>query len=163
MIDPNPVATPSAIMNPAAPADAQAAKDRMEVLHQDPAFMQRVAARDPEAFKEHEKLWRVSRGMTAEPQPPVNTGDVFQQMSERGVREAEMRAQVLRREGLNDQQVYEVLNERPQSAEAKRLHDEEYERLKADEGFQTRLRARDREARYEWARHLYGGACRSER
>src|SRR5262249_54002400 len=128
MIDPNPVATPSAIMNPAAPADAQAAKDRMEVLQQDPAFMPRVTARDPEAFAEHTKLWRVAHGMAAEPQPPVNTEDVLTQHNERGVREAEVRAAVLRREGLNTQ----ILNQRPQSMEAKRLHDEEYERLQAD-------------------------------
>jgi hypothetical protein len=118
MIDPNPVATPSAIMNPPPPTSAQAAKDQMEVL-------QRVAARDPEAFKEHEKLWRVSHGLPAEKQPAVNTGDVFAEANARALRETKTRADLLRQDGLRDESVYQILNARPIPLWERQWHEQE--------------------------------------
>lgn len=141
------------LANPPPPATPEAAAARMTVLHQDPAFMQRVEARDPEAFAEHLKLWRIQHGLPAEPQPPQALPDVFGQQNERVLRETETRADMLRADGLGDEQIYQILNGRPQPLEERRWHEQELARLKRDQTWVKRYFEGDREARWQMRLH----------
>jgi hypothetical protein len=143
----------SAIINPPAPTDAQAAADRMAQLKDDTAFQERVAARDPEAFAEHTKLWRIAHGMTPEPQPAVNNDDVFKEANARVARETEARADLLRQDGLPDESVYQILNGRPIPLAERQWHQQELARLKRDKAWVQRYFEGDREARQQMRTH----------
>jgi sulfur carrier protein ThiS len=148
-------ATPGAtsIFNPPAPTDAQAAADRIEALHQDAAFMERVKNFDASAFEEHTRLWRIQHGLPAEPQPPQALPDVFQQQNERVLRETETRADLLRAEGFEPEGIYEVLNGRPIPLAERQWHEQELARLKRDKAWVQKYFDGDRDARFQMRRH----------
>jgi hypothetical protein len=103
----------SQIINPPPPTDPAGAMQRIEQLKSDPAFQDRIKALDPGAFKEHETLWRISRGMTAEPVTPVNTTDVLTQHGERAVAAAEQHLGVYLDRGFDQEAAYQIVNRRP--------------------------------------------------
>lgn len=137
----------TAIINPPPPTDAEAAAARMEQLKDDAAFQERVKNLDATAFAEHEKLWRQAHGLPAEKQPAVNTGDVFAEANARVLRETETRADMLRADGLNDEQSYQILNGRPIPLAERRYHEQELARLKQDKAWVQKYFDGDREAR----------------
>jgi hypothetical protein len=149
-----PVPEPSPLMFYQGQAISQSgAAERMEQLKADVAFQKRIEARDPQAFKEHTELWRIAHGMAAEPQPPQTMPDVFQQVNERVLRETETRADLLRRDGLDDESVYQVLNGRPMPLAERRWHEQELARLKRDQAWVQRYFDGDREARLQMRQH----------
>jgi hypothetical protein len=72
----------------APPNTMQEAADRMEQMRADPKFQERIKNNDQAAFQDYNRLWRQSRGMTPEPQPPINEQDVRDQMSYRAQQES---------------------------------------------------------------------------
>jgi hypothetical protein len=143
----------SQIVNAPPPADAQAATARMEQLKNDPAFQERVRKGDAQAFTEHEKLWRLAHGLPAEKQQAVNSSDVFAETNARVLRETETRADLLREDGLSDEQTYQILNGRPIPLAERRWHEQELSRLKRDQAWVERYLQGDREARLQMRKH----------
>jgi hypothetical protein len=116
MSDPALAPAASNLANPPEPATAELAA-APEELKADPKWIERVKARDLDAFAEHTRLWRVAHGMPAEPTPVVNTSDVFAQQHERQRQEHEQHADTYRAAGLGEEPIYEILNRMPVTAE----------------------------------------------
>jgi len=141
MTEAAPAVGASDIINPA-PAvtqvDIDMANVRMEFLKTDTAFQDRVKKGDPAAFAERTKLWRVAHGLPPEAAPPVNTADVLAQEDTRALAENESRVNLMRGDGLDDQQIYEILNQRPMPYEERQMHERELARLKRDKAWVQR-------------------------
>jgi len=81
----------SDVINPPQPTDPASALGAMQRMREDPAVMERVRQGDPAVFAEYNKAWRVSRGLSPEPQPAINNDDVFKESNARALRETETR------------------------------------------------------------------------
>jgi len=128
---------------------------KMAELDADPKFQERVKDGDAKAFEERGALWRIAHGMTPTPQAAVNTADVFGEMNARALAETESRAESLRADGISEVGIYEYLNGRPVPLAEHQEAQRQLARLKADKGFQRKLRDNDMDARREWRRvHL---------
>ena len=138
------------IINPEPPATPEAAAAAMKALDESPDFQKRVAARDPAAFVERERLWRISRGMSPERETPINMQNVLAQQNERAVRDAEQHAEIYLRQGFTDEQAYEIINARPMLLSEKAWHERELARLKMDAPFMDRMQRGDGAARLEF-------------
>src|SRR5262249_7184710 len=135
------------------PISREGAAERMGQLAGDADFQARIAARDATAFAEHEQLWRISHGLPAEKQQAVNSSDVFAEANARVARETETRADMLRQDGLDENQTYEILNGRPIPLFERQFHEQELARLKRDKAWVQRYFDGDREARLQMRKH----------
>jgi hypothetical protein len=135
------------------PSAAQQAQARIEARATDPQFAARVAARDPVAFAENTRDWRIAHGMTPEPVAPINTTDVMTETIGRELEDVQRRADSLRADGFNEPQIYQYLNGRPIPFREHQFHERELRVLKSDQAFVQRFLAGDLSARAELRRH----------
>jgi hypothetical protein len=125
------------------PIDPAGAAAQLDTLRADPKWMARIAAKDPEAFAENTRLWRISRGMTAEPGPETVI-DVYQQHADRGVQAAESHA-----DAIEKRQLFEVIMQRPVQQFEREKAERDYQKAVADKGYMEKWRNGDRQARTE--------------
>jgi hypothetical protein len=137
----------------APPNTMQEAADRMEQMRADPKFQERIKNNDQAAFQDYNRLWRQSRGMTPEPQPPINEQDVRDQMSYRAQQEVGQYHASLLADGFDDEQAYAVINRAPISLEQRKWHENERARLLKDKSWVDRYMNADRDALNEMRRH----------
>ena len=149
-------AAPGATAIIEAPLTAEVAADRMAQLKDDPAFQERVAKRDPAAFEEHLKLWRVSRGLPTEPVPPQSKVEVEAEADARVVAQVQQHAAVLAAQGFTDNQQIQIIGRRPVPQAEHDIHVREYERLRKDAAFMQRWTAGDTEAVFTMRKHAIG-------
>jgi hypothetical protein len=128
------------------PISVEQAAARMETLKTDENFQKRVAAKDPAAFAEHLKLWRITRHLPAEVETPINSVDVIKESIGRDLAIAETRADSLRDVGFTETQVYQYLNGRPIPFEEKQIHERELARLQKSPDFVQKYMRNDPEA-----------------
>jgi hypothetical protein len=132
------------------PISPEAAQARLDALRADPDFQKRIEAKDSEAFSLNTKLWKLSRGMSADLVPPQTAVDVYQQHADRGVQVAEAHADVIEKNyDLTDKQLHEVIFQRPVLLEEKQRAEIEYKKLTGDKTWLERWRNGDRQARTE--------------
>jgi len=128
------------------------ASERLAALRADPEFKARIDAKDPAAFAENTRLWRIANGMPPEPQPPATPEEIRQQMTERDLAIDDMRLATLEKHvPMNDRERFEHrrgLATRQQVEDAKRRQ----ERMLADRAFGARVLNGDRDAVDEWLR-----------
>lgn len=141
------IAGTSDILNQAQPTP-EAAAAQMEVLKQDPEFMKRATGKDPVAFSEYNKLWRIAHGMPGEPYAPINEIDVMTQSRGRELADTQTHAEGLRQVGFTETQIYEYLNGRPMPLAERQGHEREKVRLEKDKAFIQRYLDGDPDARY---------------
>jgi len=141
----------SGVMN--APLTPETAAQRMEDLKASPEFMAKVAAKDPAAFDEYNKAWRVAHGLTPEPLPPQSPTDVDTERDARVVAAVQQHAAVLRRQGFNDDQVTEIVGRRPITLQEREFHQNQIERLRRDQAFMARWSNGDIEAIHTIQKH----------
>src|SRR5215472_10520982 len=149
-------AAPGATAIIEAPLTPEAAADRMAQLKEDPAFQERVAKRDPAAFEEHLKLWRVAHGLPETPQPPQSLVDVSAEADARVVAQAQRHAAALAAQGFSDSQQIQIIGRRPVPQAEHDIHVREYERLRKDAAFMQRWVAGDTEAVFTMRKHAIG-------
>src|SRR5262249_45010769 len=126
---------------------------QMEALKADPKFMERVSARDPEAFSQYNQLWRISRGLTPEPEPPQTAVHVGAEADERVMRDLQQHSDVLRRQGFDENQINEIVGRRPITMQERDWHQNQINILKRDHAFMQRWAAGDIEAIQKIQRH----------
>ena len=147
-------ATPAAVANVSAPgvsdialpADAASAEIARQQLLQDPDFMKRVEAKEPNAFAHYNRLWRLSRGMTAELLPPHSPVDVQTEIDARLAAQIEQHATVYADKGYTAEQATTILGQRPLLASEKQWHQVEYNNKRSDPEFMRRWMAGDQTA-----------------
>jgi hypothetical protein len=125
----------------------------METLTQNPEFMDRVRARDAEAFSEYNKLWRLSRGMSAEPEPPHSSVDIGTEADARVVAAVQQHAGFYRDRGYTELQQTEIVGQRPITMEERRWHETQYNMKRTSAAFMARWSAGDLEAVREMNNH----------
>jgi hypothetical protein len=129
---------------------------RMEELRADPKFQERVAARDPDAFSEHTRLWRLAHGLSAEPQPPQSPVDVDVEADARVIAAVQQHAEHYANKGATEQQQIEIVGQRPVTIEERRWHQAQYERKRTDPEFMRRWSAGSRQEIEEMNIHAIG-------
>jgi hypothetical protein len=135
------------------PISREGAAAQMATLTQDPKFMDRVAARDAEAFSEYNQLWRLSRGMSAEPAPPFGPVDIGDEVDARVAAAMQQHAGFYRDRGYSELQQIEIVGQRPVTMEEKRWHQAQYDMKRTSAAFMARWSAGDLEAIKEMNNH----------
>lgn len=134
------------------PISREQAGAQLAALRADPKFLERIEARDANAFAENTRLYRLSIGMTAEPQAPINAMDVMTESVGRELQDVQMRAESLRNDGFSPVQIYEYLNDRPMPLAQREIHQRELQALKSDPDFVRRFLGGNLSARAEMRR-----------
>ena len=122
-------------------------------MRADPEFLKRVEAKDAAVFSECNKAWRVSRGLPAEPVQEINAENIFKETDARIAVETEKRADMLRADGFDEEQIYQALNARPIPLGERRWHEQELARLKRDNAWVQKYLGGDPEARRQMRMH----------
>jgi len=130
------------------------ASERLAALRADPEFKARIDAKDPAAFAENTRLWRIANGMTPEPQPPATPEQIRQQMTERDLAIEEMRLATLEKYGARMEDGTRRFEHRRGLATAEQVEyaRREVERMKRDVAFAQRVVAGDPDAVDRWLR-----------
>jgi hypothetical protein len=138
------------------PISAETALQRMQELREDTKFMERVAARDAEAFAEHTRLWRVAHGLSVEPTPPHSPVDIGTEADARVIAAVQEHAGFYRDRGYTEQQQIEIVGGRPITMEERRWHEAQYNMKRSSAEFMRRWSAGDLEAIREMNNHAIG-------
>lgn len=133
--------------------DPAVAAQRMADLAADPKFMEKVAAKDAEAFSEYNKAWRVAHGLPAEPEPPHSPVEIDTERDARVIAVMQQHAGFYRDRGYTEQQQVEIVGQRPVTMEEKRWHQTQYDMKKSSPAFMARWSAGDLEAIKEMNNH----------
>lgn len=133
--------------------DPAAAASQMESLKATPEFMERVRKGEPEAFDQYNRLWRLSRGMSETPQPPETVVDVESEIGGRLVAQVQQHADVLRGQGFDENQILEIIGQRPITMQERDYHKNQIALLRRDQDFMRRWSAGDLKAIQEIQRH----------
>ena len=126
---------------------ADAARERVSQLTQDPKFAENFARGDVAARDYWDRLHRHIQGIP----PPQTAEGVAAEMQQRAVEFQGQQADVLRLAGCNEQQVFEIMSLRPLTPEQKREAEFRFERMKQDRDWQARWLRGDREAKLDLA------------
>jgi hypothetical protein len=146
-----PIAGVSPIVN--APLTPEAAAQRMIDLKADPEFMRRVEARDPAAFEDYNKAWRVAHGLPETPQPPQSPVEVNNETDARVIAAVQQHAGFYRDRGYSEEQQIEIVGQRPITVEERKWHEQQYEMKRSSPAFMAKWSAGDLEAVRDMQRH----------
>ena len=117
-----------------------------EALRADPAFMERVAKMEPEAFAQYNEAWRVAHGLTPKALPPQSMVDVDVEADARVIAAVQQHAEVLERNGYTLEQQIEIVGQRPVTMQERNWHQNQYELRRRDFAFMARWSSGDMEA-----------------
>lgn len=141
------------------PYSRESAAARRNELMADASYREAAANGDATRQQELAALFQISRFGSAPTPPPENFDQVRAEMDTRAGRERAAYAEGLRQSGAyTDEQIHEIINQRPIPLEQKRYHEQELAALKKDREFVARYLRGDRDAVREMKRHIAGSS-----
>jgi hypothetical protein len=143
------------------PFAASGAAAKREALMSDPEYTKAALAGDLTKTRELANLLMLSRGQTPPAASTVSTvADVEAQAIDRAGRERDMHAASMRNEAdYTPEQINQIVNQRPVTAEERAFHQRQLVLLKKDVGFVRRYLDGDAAARLKMGLHHKGAVA----